>query len=254
MPNSDVTDDAVLGGRLRLLQPRKGHRVGHDAILLAAATPAQPHDWVVDLGAGVGAAGLAVAVRVPGVFITLVEIDPSLAALAIENANRNGFSERAKVIACDVAAPRDQLVGAGLAPASTNAVLMNPPFNDPSTQMASPDPQRRAAHVGQSGLLTGWVKTAAWLLQPGGTLTTIFHADRVAELLLSLEVAYGAIRVLPIRGRPDRPPIRVIARAVKGGPGSRVTLPDLVLAGVDGKPSEAADAVLRQGAALMLDR
>ena len=33
----ETTDDAVLGGRLRLLQPKRGHRVGHDAILLAAA-------------------------------------------------------------------------------------------------------------------------------------------------------------------------------------------------------------------------
>ena len=34
----DLTEDAFLGGRLRLRQPLKGHRAGHDAILLAAAT------------------------------------------------------------------------------------------------------------------------------------------------------------------------------------------------------------------------
>src|SRR5579872_6937165 len=78
----DLTDDAALGGRLRLLQPRRGHRFGHDAILLAAATPVQAGDRVAELGAGVGAAGLALAVRVPGVRVTLVEIDADLAALA----------------------------------------------------------------------------------------------------------------------------------------------------------------------------
>ena len=40
MPAEQFTDDAVLGGRLILRQPRTGHRVGHDAILLAAATEA----------------------------------------------------------------------------------------------------------------------------------------------------------------------------------------------------------------------
>ena len=52
----DVTEDAILGGRLRLRQPERGHRVGHDAILLAAACPASAGERVVDLGAGVGAA------------------------------------------------------------------------------------------------------------------------------------------------------------------------------------------------------
>src|ERR1700741_1966998 len=89
-----VTEDAVLGGRLRLRQPRRGHRVGHDAILLAAACPARTGDKVVDLGAGIGAAGLALAARVPGTTVTLVEVEPTLAALADENVRRNGLDER----------------------------------------------------------------------------------------------------------------------------------------------------------------
>src|SRR5436305_619207 len=81
----EVSEDAVLGRRLLLRQPKRGHRVGHDAILLAAATPARPGETVVDLGAGVGAAGLAVARRVAGISVALVEIDPALAALADTN-------------------------------------------------------------------------------------------------------------------------------------------------------------------------
>src|SRR3954467_1857941 len=68
----DVTDDAVLGGRLRLLQPRRGHRFGHDAILLAAATQARAGEHAVEFGAGVGAAGLALAARCPDVRVTLI--------------------------------------------------------------------------------------------------------------------------------------------------------------------------------------
>ena len=71
----ETSEDAVLGGRLRLRQPLRGHRVGHDAILLAAATGAQSGEHAVDLGAGVGGAGLALAARVPGLRVSLVEID-----------------------------------------------------------------------------------------------------------------------------------------------------------------------------------
>src|SRR5437764_2161191 len=89
----ETTEDAVLGGRLVLRQPRRGHRVGHDAILLAAATEARNGDHVVELGASVGAAGLALAQRVGSVTVTLVEIDPSLAALAEQNAMQNGLAD-----------------------------------------------------------------------------------------------------------------------------------------------------------------
>ena len=81
-----ITEDAFLGGQLRLRQPKSGHRAGHDAMLLAAATPARPGDRVVDFGAGVGAAGLALARRVGAIELVLVEIDAALAALARGNA------------------------------------------------------------------------------------------------------------------------------------------------------------------------
>ena len=129
-PAEDLTDDAALGGRLHLLQPRRGHRFGHDAILLAAATPARSGDRVADLGAGVGAAGLALASRVPGARVTLVEIDARLAALAQENASRNGFAASVDAVTLDVAAAAADFAAAGLAAASCDIVLMNPPFHD----------------------------------------------------------------------------------------------------------------------------
>src|SRR5213595_3310598 len=116
--SAEVTEDPVLGGKLRLKQPRRGHRIGHDAILLAAACPARAGERVVDLGAGVGAAGLAVALRVPGTMVTLVEVDAGLAALAAENARLNGLAERVSAAVIDVAAPARVFAAAGLAPDS----------------------------------------------------------------------------------------------------------------------------------------
>src|SRR5690242_21787994 len=101
---ADLTDDAALGGRLRLRQPARGHRFGHDAILLAAACPAQHGEIAVDLGAGVGAAGLALVLRVAGLTMHLVELDPELARLAADNAARNDLASRVPVHALDVAA------------------------------------------------------------------------------------------------------------------------------------------------------
>src|SRR6202041_628572 len=109
----DVTEDAFLGGKLRLRQPKSGHRAGHDAILLAAATPACPGDRVVDLGAGVGAAGLAVAKRVAGIKLVLVEIDEGLAELAGANASANAIV--AETLVLDVTSGAESFASAGLA-------------------------------------------------------------------------------------------------------------------------------------------
>src|SRR5207237_2433720 len=98
----EFTEYAFLGGKLRLRQPKSGHRAGHDAMLLAASTPARSGDRVVDLGAGVGAAGLALARRVAGIELVLVEIDRGLAELARGNAAANALA--ADVVVLDVTA------------------------------------------------------------------------------------------------------------------------------------------------------
>ena len=148
---------------------------------------------VVDLGAGVGAAGLALALRVAGTRVTLVEIDAGLAALAAENAQVNGLAARVGSTVLDVAAPARAFAAAGLAPESTARVLMNPPFNDPARQRTSPDRQRRLAHAGPGGTLAAWIKAAARLLRPGGTLTLIWRADGLADVLRALDAAFGGV-------------------------------------------------------------
>ena len=253
-PSTALTDDAVLGGRLKLHQPATGHRVGHDAILLAASTAAHAGEVAVDLGAGVGAAGLALALRVPGVSVRLVEIDAELADLAARNAARNGVASRVTAHALDVAAPLADFAAAGLAAATADRVLMNPPFHDADRVQASPDARRRIAHLAPAGALAMWIGTAARLLRPDGTLTLIGRADGLSELLGLLESAFGAVTVQPVHPKPEAPAIRVLARAVKGSRAPLALLPGLVLNGSDGRPTVEAEAVLRGGEALRLGR
>jgi tRNA1(Val) A37 N6-methylase TrmN6 len=247
----ETSEDAVLGGRLRLRQPLAGHRVGHDAILLAAATGGRAGEHAIDLGAGVGAAGLALAARVAGLKVTLVEIDAALCALASGNARLNRLDERVDVLTLDVE-NMQALAAAGLAPGSADRVLMNPPFHDATRQNLSPDPRRRLAHAAAPGLLPRWIASAAHLLKPQGVLTLIWRADALAEVQRALTTEFGGIAVLPVYPRPDAPAIRVLVRAVKSGGGAGVTYPGLILNDQDGKPTAAAEAVLRGGGTLSI--
>jgi tRNA1(Val) A37 N6-methylase TrmN6 len=251
-PKPETTDDAVLGGRLRLTQKKRGHRVGHDAILLAAATGARAGDRVVEFGAGVGAAGLALAMRCPEVHVTLVEIDAELSGIAVENIARNGLVERVRAVTLDVTAPADEFAAHGIGPGLADRVLMNPPFNNPARQNVSPDPGRRAAHVAGDSALSEWVTAAARVLHSAGNLTLIWRADGLAEVLAALDGRFGDVAVLPVHGRAGTPAIRVIVRARKGSRAPFALLPGLMLNDEAGKPTVAAEAVLRGAEALPL--
>lgn len=247
MPAEDFTDDAVLGGRLVLRQPRRGHRVGHDAILLAAATEVAGADHAVELGAGVGAAGLALAQRLAGMSVTLVELDSSLAALAEHNAAQNRLADRVRVAVLDIAGPDGEFARQGLQAGTASRVLMNPPFNDAARQNVSADPQRRLAHAASGDTLPHWIRRAAWLLEPSGELTLIWRADGLADVLAALGPHLGGIAVRPIYPRPHAGAIRILVRAVKASRAPLMLAPGLTLNDIDARPTAEAEAILRGG-------
>jgi len=221
------TEDAFLGGQLRLRQPKSGHRAGHDAVLLAAATAARPGDRVVEFGAGVGAAGLALAKRVAEIRLGLVEIDIALAELARGNAAANAIA--ADVIVLDVTSGASAFVEAGLAPDSADVVMMNPPFNDPARHRASPDKARESAHVASATTLEDWVHASRRILKSGGVLTLIWRADGIAEVLAALDRGFGSLKILPVHGDAAMPANRVLVRAIKGGRAPAEIHPALML-------------------------
>jgi tRNA1(Val) A37 N6-methylase TrmN6 len=241
-PMTETTEDAFLGGRLRLRQPKSGHRAGHDAMLLAAATAARAGDRVVDFGAGVGAAGLALATRVPAIQIVLVEIDEGLAELARGNAALNRIE--ASVVAMDLASGAEVFAGAGLAPDSVDAVLMNPPFNDSKRHRSSPDKSREIAHVAGAATLESWVHAARRILKSGGVLTLIWRADGLGDVLAALDRGFGSLAILPVHGNAATPAIRVLVRAIKGGRAPTAIYPGLMLNDESGVPNKQVEEIL----------
>lgn len=241
-PVLECSEDAFLGGQLRLKQLKSGHRAGHDAVLLAAATPARSGDRVADLGAGAGVAGLAVARRVPGIDLVLVEIDAALAGLARANADANAI--HADVIVLDLEADATAFAAAGLAPDSVDAVLMNPPFNDPARHRASPDTARGIAHVATATTLSKWVHAARRILKSRGVLTLIWRADGIAEVIAALDHGFGSLQVLPIHGDARGPALRILVGATKGGRAPTQIHPSLLLNDESGVPNKKVQEIL----------
>ncbi|WOH53178.1 tRNA1(Val) (adenine(37)-N6)-methyltransferase [Bradyrhizobium sp. sBnM-33] len=238
----ELTEDAFLGGQLRLKQLKSGHRAGHDAVLLAAATAARPGDRLVDLGAGVGVAGLSVARRVAGVDLVLVEIDTVLAGLARANAEANAI--QADVIVLDVEADATAFAAAGLLPDSVDAVLMNPPFNDPARHRVSPDAARGTAHMATATTLSKWIHAGRRILKSKGALTLIWRADGIAEVLSALDHGFGSLQVLPVHGDARGPANRILVRATKSGRAPTQIHPALMLNDEQGQPQKRVQEIL----------
>jgi len=197
---------------------------------------------VVDFGAGVGAAGLAIARRVAGIELVLVEIDAALADLARGNAASNAIA--ADVIVLDVAATADGFAAAGLPPDSVDVVLMNPPFNDPARHRASPDNAREIAHVATSATLESWIHASRRILKSGGVLTMIWRADGLAEVLAALGRGFGSLAILPVHGDVNSPAIRVLIRAIKGGKAPTQILAALMLNDESAMPNKQVQDIL----------
>jgi tRNA1(Val) A37 N6-methylase TrmN6 len=241
-PCHEFTVDAFLGGKLHLRQPKSGHRAGHDAMLLAAATPARSGDRVVEFGAGVGAAGLAVAKRVAGIKLVLVEIDEGLAELARGNAVSNAIA--ADLIALDVTSGLGAFEAAGLSVDSADVVLMNPPFNDSARHRASPDKARASAHVATPATLESWIHAGRRILKSGGVLAMIWRADGIAEVLAALDRGFGSLAIVPVHADATSPAIRLLVRAIKGGKAPTRVEPALILNDESARPNQKAQDIL----------
>ncbi|ARJ68095.1 methyltransferase [Magnetospirillum sp. ME-1] len=243
-PTDPLTEDRLLDGRLRLIQPRDGYRAAIDPVFLAAAVPARPGERVLDLGCGVGAAALCLLARCPQATVTGLELQESLAGLARRNAALNAMEERFNPLCGDGAAPPPGL-------GEFDHVLTNPPFFAQRSGTSAANASRAMAHQ-EGGLdLAGWIKAAVKLLRPKGRLTLIHRAERLGDILAALRGrGVGDIAVLPLWPKADRAAGRVIVGARKGVRSPLRLLPGLVLHGQDGAFTPAAQAILRGGAAL----
>jgi tRNA1(Val) A37 N6-methylase TrmN6 len=244
---SEVSEDTLLGGAVRLRQPVRGYRVAIDPVLLAAAVPATSADTVLDIGCGVGAASLCLATRVPGCRVTGIERQRDMVRLASDNIQINDLGARVAVMTGDLLHPPPRLEPGGF-----SQVMANPPFLEAGKASVSPDPGKAEASVEGEADLAAWVRFALAMVSHRGGITFVHRADRLGQLLAELSGRAGEIMVFPLWATEGRPAKRILVHARKGSATPLRLLPGLVLHKPDGRNTDAAEAILRHGAPLKL--
>jgi tRNA1(Val) A37 N6-methylase TrmN6 len=245
-----VTRDAFLGGRLTLSQPRTGFRAGTDSVLLGAAVPGGSRS-LLDLGAGVGTAGLVALALGLAETTDLVERDEATLALTRDNVAANGLSEKAKVLAIDILAKAAERRAAGLLDNVYDTVIANPPYFGAGQGTRAPDATRAdARHMGGEALDT-WVKCAASAARADGKAIFIYPATGLAALLAAFDRRFGNLTVLPLSPRPGEAATRVIVRGAKGSRAPLTLLATRALHSAQGNGfAPEFDAILRGSAVL----
>jgi tRNA1(Val) A37 N6-methylase TrmN6 len=243
----DISEDRLLGGRVILRQPVGGFRAAIDPVLLAAAIAAEPGQIVLELGTGTGAAALCLARRVEGLRVAGLDQQRELVRLAGENARLNGLERQVDFMVGDLLQPPARLMPGGF-----DHVMANPPYLEAGTATLPPD-RARALAVGEGAAdLAAWIRFALAMVRVRGSITLIHRADRLDALLAALAGKAGEIVVFPLWPGVGKPAKRVLVRARRGIETPLKLSAGLVLHEPDGKFTAAADAVLREAAALVL--
>ena len=238
LPNAEIVENALLGGRVRLRQPAKGYRAGMDAALLAAAVHCEPDQRVIEAGCGAGAVLMQIAARRPGVALAGVERDAAMAGLARENAVLNRVD--AEIRTGDVAAGFRALA---LEP--FDWAVSNPPFFDDAGALRAPAAGKRGAWIADDGL-AAWTGFLLKAVREGGRIVVIHRADRLGDLLALLGDKAGSFAVRGVHPHADEPAKRVLVHATKTGKAPLRLLPPLVLHERGGaKHTPEAEAILR---------
>lgn len=240
-----TTTGHLLGGRLIYHQPATGFRSGIEPVILAASVPARQGDHVLEAGTGAAAALLCLGARVPGVHATGVEIDTKMAELAAANVDANSLAG-INIIAGPIetatfAHPFDHAIA-------------NPPYHAPDGT-ASPVPLRDTSRRGSAALMAAWIGRLAEVLRDRGTLTLIVPPAMVPSCLAAMtDTRCPPVVLFPLWPKAGRTARLVLLRGLRNARTPMRLDAGLVLHNPDGSFTDAAQAILRGGSALMLDR
>ncbi len=239
----DETLDAILGGSLRIVQPRGGYRFSVEAILLGRFASVRPRERVLDLGAGCGVIALMLAaLRRPREVVAL-ELQPPLAGLIARNAELNSLSA-VHAVCADLRKPKI----AGVAPASFDVVVANPPFHAVAAGRESPEHGRKLARGERTASLEDFVGAARRYVRNGGRVAFVYSAGRAAELIYTMRArGLEPKRLRMVHPRIDRPATAALLEARAQGGVELIVESPLIL-------YERADVYTREARAMLESR
>ena len=219
------TVDAILDGRLRIIQKKKGYRFSLDALLLAHFAALREGDDLIDLGTGGGIIALILAQRFCCGRVLGIDIQEELAAMAKRSVILNNLEGYVEIRRGDVRCP-ETFCG----PQSFSAAVFNPPYRRLRSGRMNPDSEKAVARHEIAGTAADFLAAAVYALRPGGRVYVIYPAARMVELLARMrERRVEPKRLRLVHSRHGGSGAFVLLEGVKGGREELKVLPPLFI-------------------------
>jgi tRNA1(Val) A37 N6-methylase TrmN6 len=242
---NNFSQDYILGNKILIKQPKQGYRAGIDPIILAAAMQPNKGDTVLDIGTGVATAALCLATRINDIKITGIEQQRNLVRFATDNVRFNNFHDRIEIISGDLMSPPPRLSGGTFA-----HVMANPPYFEHEKTRPSPYESKAISNQEGSATLEQWLRFCLLMIKPKGTITFIYRAERIDELMSYFYNKLGDIKIMPLWPCYQKSAKLVLIKGVKGSYGKCELLRGLSLHQPNGYYTNEAEEILRNAKAL----
>lgn len=219
------TVDAIYGGRLKIIQGKRGYRFSIDSILLAAFARPKAGERVADLGTGGGVVALTIAKFFPVGEVVGIEIQGALAGRARRSVDLNQLAGRVEIYQGDLTQiesfPRRE---------KFDLVLANPPFYSARDGRMNPAREKAVARHEIRASLADFLGAADFLLRNSGRLDIIYPAAKLSELVFQLRKKRLEIkRLRPVYSRKGESGVLILAEARKRAGVELEILPPLYL-------------------------
>ena len=240
----------VLNKTLALRQAPNGFRTSMDSVMLGAACPAKDGQSILDIGCGVGSAGLCALKRVSGATLHGIDIQRDHIEIARENARLNDMDSRAEFTCSDI---RELDID------RFDHVICNPPYMELNAHISSPSESKARAmgHIEADIDLQDWITTAYNHIKGQGSLCMIHEAGQIDNIIHALYSPrggrrFGAIEITPLFPKLGVPAKRVIIRACKHKKSGTTLHQGIIMHEENGDYTQSAEMVLRDGAGIFL--
>ncbi|MDR1558529.1 MAG: tRNA1(Val) (adenine(37)-N6)-methyltransferase [Clostridiales bacterium] len=222
-------EDLQCGG-MKLIQNPRYFRFGIDAVLLANFCRVKAGETVIDLCTGTGVIPVLLCAKTRAKHILGIEIQKACADMAGRSVSLNGISDRVSIINGDIRRVRE-LFPAG----SAHVVTANPPYIKKGAGKINESDE---ISIARHEVRCDWsdiIKSAAWLLKPGGRLYAVHRPERLADIICAAREYRMEPKVIRYVHPYDRkPPILILIEFINGGAAFLKTLPPLTVYEADG--------------------
>ena len=173
--------DNLINSPYRIIQLKNGPSLGTYTVLLTNFARVRDRDGVIDLGTGVGAIPLLIAMSSKARKIVGIEIQERLAEVANRNLLLNHIDDRVKIVRGDI-----RNVGNLFVEREFDLAVANPPYKELGRGlMSSADADLVAKHE-VSCTMEDIIKSCRHLVKSKGRIVLSYRPERLVDLLTLL--------------------------------------------------------------------